>query len=61
MGQIQNVTIETFNLLMEGEFFSMFKMEGAQISTPPKNRTQHFNKSTIVIFKPSNMFHYMEH
>jgi hypothetical protein len=37
----------------------MSKMEGAQISTPPENNTYCPNKSKIMIFKPSNMFHYL--
>jgi len=36
-GSIQNVAIETSNLLVEGEFVSMSKMEGVQISIPPEN------------------------
>jgi hypothetical protein len=59
-GSIQNVAIETPNMLVKIEFVSMSKMEGAQISTPFENHTQGPNKSTIMIFKPSNMFHYLK-
>jgi hypothetical protein len=38
-GSIQNVAIETLNLLVEAEFVSMSKMEGVQISTPLDNHT----------------------
>jgi hypothetical protein len=38
-GRIEDVTIETSNLLMEGEFALMSQVEGAQIFTPPTNNT----------------------
>ncbi len=38
-GSIQNVAIETLNLLVETKFVSISKMEWAQISTPLENHT----------------------
>ncbi len=36
-GQTKDMTIETLNLLMEGEFSLTFQVEGVQIFTPPIN------------------------
>jgi hypothetical protein len=38
-GSLQNVAIQTLNLLVEAKFVSMSKMEGVQISTPLENHT----------------------
>jgi len=38
-GLIENVAIETSNLLVEGEFTSTSQVKGAQISTPLANNT----------------------
>jgi hypothetical protein len=39
-GSIENMAIETLNILMEGKFILIFQVEGAQISTPPMNNTK---------------------
>jgi hypothetical protein len=40
------MAIKTLNPLVEGEFASMFQMEGVQNFTPPTNSTKGPNKST---------------
>jgi hypothetical protein len=45
-GSIENVTIKTSNPLVEGEYALTSQVEWAQISTPPMNNTEGYNRST---------------
>jgi hypothetical protein len=56
-GQTKDVAMETWNLLVEGEFDLMFQVEGVQNFTPLQIAQKVLIDPQITTFKPFDRFH----